>query len=158
MSKKFITQEIRENVGKFERLSLPVALNFGVEPSGWCMACGKEIVHSLGVYHPAAGFLWVGSVCEKTLSADNPVVRQPDKITLLPASDKVALDKKSYDILANAGSEAVYSDRHGWAIRTKNSFYESLASQADAHMRKDGYYWLSSKQYSTIKKLFGELN
>ena len=72
MTHQFITQELRDNVGRYTPATDRWMINAGIERMDHCQACGHKIKHHYGVIGLDGSAFWVGSECVKILTGDNP--------------------------------------------------------------------------------------
>jgi hypothetical protein len=69
MKKHTVTFQLRENAGKFDKVTDKVMIAIGHERMGFCEACGKEIENHFGVKNGNI-YLWVGGECQGVLTGD----------------------------------------------------------------------------------------
>jgi len=75
MTKKFITQELRDITGQCQIVSDATMQNLGIERMGFCSACNHEIKNHLRIYHSTIGYLYVGACCKQILcNPDLPII------------------------------------------------------------------------------------
>jgi hypothetical protein len=173
MAKKtFITQELRDNSGKFSKVSDIVMENIGHERMGTCEACGHEIETHQGVYHQSTGYLYVGKDCAKILTKDNQNVIVPESGTEYSFNGKNQI-VVSEDFVRSIGNKIYRTEEttnkfgEKWTPSLENNysgaFYTGLHNQFTSNIfiaameskKYDGFYHLSVKQYEAIKKALG---
>jgi ribosomal protein L24E len=172
MAKKtFITQETRNNSGKFQKVSDIVMENVGIERMGTCSACGHEIESHVGVYHQSTGYMYVGKDCAKILTSENKEMIVPENGTQYEMNGKNQV-VVSEDFVKSIGdkiykTEQPVHDKYfgthyatfengyagGWYNMTyHNQFTSNVFSQVSESKKHDGFYHMSVKQYEAIKK------
>jgi hypothetical protein len=69
MRKHTATTQLRENAGKFLKVTNQVMIAIGHERMGFCEVCGKEIENHFGVKNGNT-YLWVGGECAGILTGE----------------------------------------------------------------------------------------
>jgi hypothetical protein len=170
--KQFITQELRDNTGKFSKVSDIVMENLNIERMGTCKACGHEIDTHVAVYHSSTGYMYVGKDCAKILTKDNQNIIVPDNGTEYTVNGKNQI-VVSEDFVRSIGNKIyrteVTTNKFGekWTPSLENNysgaFYTGLHNMFTSNIflavveskKYDGFYHLSVKQYEAIKKALG---
>jgi hypothetical protein len=67
---KFITSQIRSQLGKFVKSSDEILFHAGIERMGYCTICGTKIENHVPVYNPEIGYMCVGCECFGILTGD----------------------------------------------------------------------------------------
>lgn len=152
MTKKFISETIREQAGQYTRVTDRAMINAGVERMGTCSFCGHKIRNHVGVQSPDGTLAWAGSDCASILCREDVVI-DLDAGTVYKDDGReyVAVDAVFCDRLGRAA----YSDWDKLSHSYCPTHYRSTSSQFLASLLKTArrYKALSRKQYDAAIKL-----
>lgn len=166
---KFVTVEIRESSGQFQKVSDVVMENVGHERMGFCEACGHAIENHMGIYHQSTGYMYVGKCCAKILVDSEKAIIAPEtgtqyqyngKNQIVVSEDFVrSIGNKIYrisEVIDRFGEKWIPSlENHysgAWYTSFHSSFTSSILETAIESKKFDGFYHMSVKQYEAIKK------
>lgn len=180
MKKVFITEKIRESVGRCALVHDVIMENLGIEKMGVCSACGHDIKNHFGIEVPAGDneeptYIWVGSCCAKILCNPDKEMIVPAVGTLIDIDNKkiVVVDAEFVEKLGSYiyDTQRMVHDKYStpWTPSLKNEysgawhsfnysdFLASVLSQTISNCKKDGYYYMSEKQFAIVNKIIAQI-
>ncbi len=173
MTKKFITQELRDAIGQCQIVSDATMQNLGIDRMGFCQACNHEIKNHLGIYHPTIGYLYVGACCKQILcNPDLPVIipNSGTNFTDAKGNNRVVLSFDDYkklgdyifvvgEVRGSFGDKWISSVENNWNgawyTAKHNTFLANMLYAMQESKKYNGFYSLSEKQYNCIKSIIG---